>query len=705
MSSINYNKLADLGIKLGGKTAGQIKTFCPKCHASRRNRTDRSLSVNITTGEYRCHSTTCEWKGNVREYDSKKEFKKLEPGFIPKDSKPGEKMIGYFKSRGISAETVEHFMVYEKVDWIPAENANVTCVCFPYFRDADLVNVKYRSAKKNFKLVKEAELIFYNLNSIRGKRKCIIVEGEPDALAAYEAGFSNQVHDRALDEIIDRAKAKKAKELAAENEEATKKKKVAPNDLKNELDDIDADLDGLDHLKFMAGWGVLSVPNGANKGGQSLDYLENCADQLLGIEEFVIATDNDLPGSNLRDELIRRLGAEKCRFVKWKDLAYVNKDGVRKPCKDLNDVLLHHGIEEVQNLIRDAETIRIDGIYYVDDLIDEMNFNFDNGVKMGESTRFPTFDVYFRWKKGEVNLWTGYGNQGKTTWVIQLMLAKSIYDGWRWAVFCPENYPPSDFFDDMAEMYVGKSINKNFEGHMTKEEYNEALRFINDHFFFIYPENEHDLMTIHDKFRYLVLKKGIDGCLIDPWNQLDTQMGKFQREDQYLSESFTKVKRFALANHVSYNIIAHPKSPNRVSGETRLPVPDAYDVAGGAMWANKMDNITTYYRPDWHENKDSPRVEIHTQKCKRKRTGGKLGMVEFTMVWKIKRFSDEWQRMPCDPIYAKQVKVDEEFALRNMNVGATEWQSTTTVPPTTQSAKDLYNTFTGDINDGDPLPF
>jgi hypothetical protein len=38
---------------------------------------------------------------------------------------------------------------------------------------------------------------------------------------------------------------------------------------------------------------VLSVPNGASAGNNRLEYLDNCAEYLIDIEEFVIATDND----------------------------------------------------------------------------------------------------------------------------------------------------------------------------------------------------------------------------------------------------------------------------------------------------------------------------------------------------------------------------------------------------------------------------
>lgn len=148
------------------------------------------------------------------------------------------------------------------------------------------------------------------------------------------------------------------------------------------------------------------------------------------------------------------------------------------------------------------------------------------------------------------------------------------------------------------------------------------------------------------------MKKGIDGVLVDPFNQLDHNQKAYQREDQYLSEVLKDIKRFALLNGVVYNIVAHPKNPTMQEGRV-LPVVDMYDIAGGAMWGNKTDLIISYHRPRFHEDKNSPEVEIHIQKLKRKRTGGRLGQYPITLVWKSKRYIQDDGYCPCDPKKAR----------------------------------------------------
>ena len=263
-------------------------------------------------------------------------------------------------------------------------------------------------------------------------------------------------------------------------------------------------------------------------------------------------------------------------------------------------------------------------------------------------------DDYFRWKKGELNLFVGYGNHGKTFFALQLMLTKSIWDDWKWAVFSPENYPANDFYDDIVEMYAGKWLRD-----MSEDEYTQACHFISEHIFYVYPEDGHDVHSINERFRYLVMKKGIDGVMIDPFNQLDHLQKAYQREDQYLSEIFKDLKRFALLNNICYNIISHPKNPTYAQDKS-LPIVDMYDIAGGAAWGNKMDQIISYYRPNFHIDKNDPQVKIYIQKLKRKRTGGQLGDFDLVLNWKKKRYANPITgEMFCDPELASGKKQNQ----------------------------------------------
>jgi len=905
-----YDKLTDLGIKLT-RRHGQEKTLCPKCSAGRKNKTDKCLSVNITTGEYNCKNS-CGFVGNVRSYERphnpRIEYKKPDQSII-KQILRKDKTVAWFKQRGINEKTLERFLIFNKEEWMPQTGKAENCICFPYLRDTEVVNVKFRDAKKNFRMVKDAELIFYNINSMVGKKKVIITEGEcfmPTAEVLTKSGWVSfadyngepvaqqdtngsiafvnptaivsKLYDGDMIEFVNKQKyyscttpghnyvflrngkivkrtasdmprdakyfiprvskhngsglilsdnqirlcvavsadfsirkegdiygafkkerkkiriceilseleipyscnidkrgyysvfikrgdapsylfkkfphkwisasSQRQKELIIDEilfwdgnsvpnrkqieyssalyENATfiqtiatlcgycstiihrsnefgnwfkvsilfEKKHTTPLGLiknkfhysgmvhcvqvpsgvllirqngcisvigncdamavyqagfgqnLNPVQNPDKEGEVIETADPLSEYGVVSVPNGAALGAnKKLEYLDNCADWFVGLDEIIIATDGDAAGMDLRDELIRRLGVERCKYVIYpKDASVSDSKGGTRPPKDMNEVLVWLGAEKVVELALNAFQVPVDGIYYVDDIFESMFESFKAGIQLAPTTRMGTLDDYFRWKKGDQNCWTGYANYGKTTYVLQLMLTKSIFDHWRWAIYSPENYPANDFYDDLIEMYCGKDLSQ-----MTQEEYVDAATFINEHFFYVYPDHEHDLNAIHEKFRYLILKKGVDGVLVDPWNQLDHNMSGYQREDIYLSRAFKDTKRFALMNHIVYNIIAHPKNPTpRQDGS--IDAADMYDLSGGSMWGNKMDGIISYHRPDHHADKSSTRCELHIQKVKRKRTGGKQGVVEYNHIWSRRRFEDTLTgKIYCDP--------------------------------------------------------
>lgn len=620
------NKLESLGIVLK-RSSGSVKTTCPKCSSERRNKRDFCLSVNIDSGVYNCFH--CGWKGSVKEYTPKKEYKKLSREEYLKDVKITDSKK-YLNERGLSDETINHFMIYEKVQKFPSKETgewkDKKCISFPYFRDADLINVQYRSRDKDFRLEKDAELIFYNINSLNGVKKCIITEGQIDCMSAYEVGFGKVSNTEKLNMLITEGIELRKKEMLEDNEFNKKQKKsgYSAEDLKNISDDEIIFTDEMNTLSYLSGWGVVSVPNGAST---NLDFLDNCADYFFGIEEIIIATDGDVKGIEMRDALILRFGAERCKYI----------DYSRCGEKDFNDVLVKKGANEVIELVKNAVGVHIEGIHFVDDMLDELWTSYRTKARMGTTTGMTELDEILLWKIGEVVCWYGYANHGKTTFLNFLMVCKVFLEGWKFAIFSPENYPSTDFYNSLIEVFIGKQIHpKNEIYKMTEAEYQRGIDFIKDNFFFVYPENEHDIDSVHDKFKYLILKKGVNAVIIDPFNQLDKTGSNFQRDDQYLSVMFAKIKRFTLSYQISYNIVAHPNKPTNIEKGKPLPIPTYYDLNGGAMWSNKMDSMFCFYK----EYVNKPDFKIIVGKNKKKSTGGGLqgDFVDGVFKWEDNRF-------------------------------------------------------------------
>ncbi len=173
------------------RTSGQVKTKCPKCSQDRKKKSDPCLSVNIDTGVWNCHN--CGWKGGLKKNDFMQEVKYVLPKSRPTISNYSDGILKYFKDRGISESTLLRNRIGEGKEYMPQVSAERNTIHFNYYKESNLINVKYRDGDKNFKLVKDAERILYGLDDLKGCKEAIIVEGEIDKLSYYEAGFKNCV--------------------------------------------------------------------------------------------------------------------------------------------------------------------------------------------------------------------------------------------------------------------------------------------------------------------------------------------------------------------------------------------------------------------------------------------------------------------------------------------------------------------------------
>lgn len=181
---------SDFGI-IVNKSKGQVKTKCPKCSHERKKKSDPCLSVNIDEGIWNCHN--CGWAGTLKQNNYMKEVTYVRPQKEPTYSNYTKDVLDFFSLRGISESTLISCRVSEGFEYMPQLGRESFTIQFNYYRDNELINVKYRDGRKNFKLVKDAEKILYGLDDIRGCDEVIIVEGEMDKLAYYEAGYKNCV--------------------------------------------------------------------------------------------------------------------------------------------------------------------------------------------------------------------------------------------------------------------------------------------------------------------------------------------------------------------------------------------------------------------------------------------------------------------------------------------------------------------------------
>ena len=240
---------------------GKAQGICPLCSSDRqpKNQKAKCASYDWERGLGTCHH--CDSSFQLHSYQRKGASEKV---YVrPEEAKinpPTSKIVEWFKTRSISQKTLTDLSVSEGAEYMPQTGKTENTIQFNYIMGDQLINVKYRDGRKNFKLYKGAEKVFYNINSIIGYKECVITEGEMDVLALHEAGIKN----------------------------------------------------------------AISVPNGATLNSNNLDYLDNCIDYFEDKEKIILAVDNDEPGQALQQELIRRLGAEVCFLSSFEDCKDAN---------------------------------------------------------------------------------------------------------------------------------------------------------------------------------------------------------------------------------------------------------------------------------------------------------------------------------------------------------------------------------------------
>ena len=156
---------------------------------------------------------------------------------------------------------------------------------------------------------------------------------------------------------------------------------------------------------------------------------------------------------------------------------------------------------------------------------------------------------------------------------------------------------------------------------MSRTEYDTARSFIDKHFFVIDPEDDYTIETIIEKAKYLVFRKGINGLIIDPYNQIDHQIPPGQREDLYISRFMAKLKRESIKMGIETHLVAHQLTPN-FAGKDDYPQPDPYKIKGGGTFADKADNVIVVWRQFRKSDRNNPIVKIIVAKVKKQRLVG-----------------------------------------------------------------------------------
>ena len=486
-----------------GLEVGKTQGVCPLCSHTRKpeNKKAKCASYDWERGLGTCHN--CDTSFQLHTYQrkgaSEKIYARPQVEFNPTSTKVEE----WFEQRGITKQTLADLRVGEGQEFMPQTGRSENTIQFNYYIGDQLINIKYRDGRKNFKLYKGAEKVFYNINSIVGYDACVIVEGEMDVLAMHEAGVKN----------------------------------------------------------------VISVPNGATLNSNNLDYLDNCIDYFDDKEKVILAVDADEAGQALRQEFIRRLGAEVCYLVDFND------------CKDANDYLVKYGKSALRNVIDNVRPVPLEGVSTLRDIEDELKDFVKNGFKPGFQIGLKNFDNVFSTYTGQFITVTGVPSSGKSDFVDQMVVGYNQLYGWKTAYASPENQP--------VYLHAHKLMRKHWQdmpavGDIGSSKWDQVTEHVNDNYFFI-DMDKYNLEAVLRKGAELVKRKGIKCLVLDPFNKIRDVNAQSDDVNRYTMDYLQKIETFCKKYDVLTFIVAHPTKMYK-DQNGKMEEPTMYNIKGGGEW-------------------------------------------------------------------------------------------------------------------------
>ena len=510
---IDYNKLEKFGIANDGKK----KQFCPKCHENRNDKRDKSLSVDWGRCIAHCHY--CGENFFFGKTEKIAPVSQIPPKQLPKEHKKPPLL----SNTEPLDENMRQWFVGRGIPVEVAEAEGIVKVC--------------RRMPQTGKV--EKCIVFpYTLNGQLINRKY------RDGAKHFMLEANAQLLPYRLDHIRDTLEC-----IITEGE--------------------------MDALSFIvAGYdNVVSVPNGAQK---NLTYLDDFIESHFENKgRIYIAADADAKGLELRNELVRRFGEEKCRIVTYGE-----------GCKDANELLLQQGAEALRRAIHEAKEVPLEGVFTASDVKEELLGLFEKGLQKGATLDMGDLDDLLSLEVGRLMIVTGIPGDGKSEFLDEMAVRFSLKYDWRCAWFSPENFPVTLHHPKLIEKLIGKRFKK---GLMNPLELDAAIGYLSQNFFDILPEEGYRVDTILERAETLVRRKGIRVFILDPYNCLEHQIPSGQSETQYISEFLEKLRSFARRRQALVILAAHPTKMKKDPMSGKFPVPTMYDISGSAAFFNKAD--------------------------------------------------------------------------------------------------------------------
>lgn len=318
-----------------------------------------------------------------------------------------------------------------------------------------------------------------------------------------------------------------------------------------------------------------------NQGAGNHQWIETDWNRLDQFDDILVCFDNDEPGDKGAEEVIRRLGIERCRRM-------------RVGAKDANQ-WLQEGAEHADfwHAIQEARSIDPEELRNANDYTSavERIFYPEPGDRPAPYLKFDTHCDWFQFRGGEYTCWTGINGHGKSLMLDQVLLGL-MEQGERVVVFSGE-MPPARHLERVHRQATGV-------GKPTREYIRAVGNWLSGKCWMFDLVGNAKVDRLLEVFSYAARRYGATHFVIDSLMMTDVpQDGPSAITKQ--NEAVQKLTGFAKTFNVHLHLVAHPRKGKDESSE-----PGKMDVAGAGGIVNGADNVFSVWRADKDEAPANP---------------------------------------------------------------------------------------------------
>jgi len=326
-----------------------------------------------------------------------------------------------------------------------------------------------------------------------------------------------------------------------------------------------------------------------NQGAGNHQWIESDWTRLQRFSDILVAFDSDEAGEKGAIEVMKRLGLERCRRLKFLK-------------KDANEYLMA-GAERVDFLdcVDAARPLDPEELVDITEFHDDVKAAFypPPGSRRDPTLRLDRDFEWFEFRYAEVTLWTGINGHGKSLLISQVVLGL-ISQGERFVVFSGEMTPTSQL-RRMVRQATG--LDRPSIAYI-----DAVMDWLRGTCWVFNLQGVARLDRLIEVFTYAHQRYGTRHFIVDSLMTTDVP-DDGPRAFTAQKEAIAKLVGFARKFKAHVHLVAHPRK-----GKDEGAAPGKMDVSGSGHLSNGPDNVFSVWRADKDESKpetmDGPDAQL-----------------------------------------------------------------------------------------------